>query len=157
MFRLKTLVVALFFMSSIVFAEDIPTRFGLLQIDSENMLLYNNRPLNPEIQGNSRLITNETFQIGNKDIVLIQDVGGTACPSLFYFVSISINGIEATPPFGTCSDLIKTKQIAETISVRMAGFQGPFEPEEAKRKAAKEIYVFTFKNGVLTENGKIVR
>lgn len=136
----------------VAFVEDIPTRFGSLKITDDNMLFYNNRPLNPEIQGNTSLSTVGSYQIGSSDVVLIQDNGGTACPALLYFVNISKNGVMSTSPFGTCSDLVEAKQVADTISVTMPGFMGPFEPEAAQRKAAKEKHVFIFKGGVLTKN-----
>ena len=157
MFRSFVLLVSLSFASFIAFAEDTLTRFGQLKINNENMLLYKNRPLNPEIQGNNSLSMVGTYQIGNSDVVLIQDNGGTGCPALLYFVSISNNGAKATSPFGTCSDLIDAKQVADSISVTMPGFKGPFESKAAHRKAAKEKYVFIFRGGVLTENGKAVK
>jgi Tfp pilus assembly major pilin PilA len=141
----------------VALAEEIPTRFGSLKINGENMLLYKNRPLKPEIQGNNSLSTVGIYQIGISDVVLIQDNGGTACPAQFYFVSISNNGVMATSPFGTCSDLVEVKQVAETISVTMPGFMGSFESQEAQRKAAKEKHVFAFKGGVLTENGMPIK
>lgn len=137
--------------------EDIPTRFGSLKINGDNMLLYNNRPLNPEIKGNNSLSTVGTYQIGSSDVVLIQDNGGTACPALLYFLSISNNGVMATSPFGTCSDLIKETQVADTIYVEMPGFMGPFEPEAEKIKAAKEWHIFIFKDGVLTRKKTSIR
>ncbi len=137
--------------------EDIPTRFGSLKINGDNMLLYNNRPLSPEIQGNNSLSTVGTYQIGGSDVVLIQDSGGAACPARLYFVSISNNGVMATAPFGTCSDLIKEKQVVDTIYVEMPGFMGPFEPEAEKIKAAKEWHIFVFKDGVLTRKATSIR
>ena len=157
MFRSIVLIASLSFISSIAYAEDIPTRFGSLKINDENMLLYKNRPLNPEIQGNNSLSVAGTYRLGNSDVVLIQDNGGTACPAQLYFVTVSTSGVKATSAFGTCTDLINAKQVADSISVTMPGFMGPFESKAAQRKAAKEKHVYLFKGGILTEYGKPIK
>lgn len=157
MFRSFVLIASLPFLISSAFAEDIPTRFGSLKINDENMLLYKNRPLNPEIQGNNSLSVVGTYQLGNSDVVLIQDNGGTACPAQLYFVTASASGVKASSAFGTCTDLIDVKPMADSISVTMPGFKGPFESKAAQRKAAKEKHAYVFKGGALTENGKPVK
>ena len=157
MFRRIIVFASLSFAVSTALAEDIPTRFGSLKINDENMLLFKNRPLNPEIQGNSSLSVVGTYQLGSNDVVLIQDNGGTACPAQLYFVTTSASGVKATSAFGTCSDLIEAKQVSDSISVTMPGFMGPFESEAAQKKAAKEKHVFVLRAGVLTENGKLIK
>ncbi len=152
MFKSVVLLFLLSFTSVSVFAENIPTRFGQLEIQDRTTLLYQGLPLTPEIQGNVSLSVEGVYQIGNRDIVLIQDNGGTACPALLYVVSLSQNGVEATAAFGSCSDLIETEQVADSIYISMPGFVGRFEPEDAQLKAAEEIHVFIFKDGVLTES-----
>jgi hypothetical protein len=156
-FRSFVLIASLSFLVSSVFAEDIPTRFGSLKINDENMLFYKNRPLSPEIQGNNSLSVVGTYQFGSSDVVLIQDNGGTACPAQLYFVTTSASGVKASSAFGTCADLIDIKPMADSISVTMPGFTGPFESKAAQRKAAKEKHVYVFKSGLLTENGKPVK
>lgn len=151
MFKHYALIAALPFVVSSAFAGDIPTRFGALKINDENVLLYKNRPLNPEIQGNNSLSVVGTYQLGNSDVVLVQNNGGTDCPALLYFVTVSASGVKATPAFGTCNDLINVKQIADSISVTMPGFMGPFESKAAQRKAAKDKHVYVFKDGGLAE------
>jgi hypothetical protein len=157
MFKFFVLIASLSFVASSTFAQDIPTRFGTLKIDAENMLLYKNSPLNPEIRGNNSLNAVGTYQLGNNDVVLIQDNGGTACPAQLYFVTVSASGVKATSAFGTCSDLIEVKQMADSISVTMPGFLGPSESEAAQRKAAKDKHVFVLKGGLLAENGKPIK
>lgn len=157
MFKLTALLTSLSLASFSGFAEDIPTRFGSLKVNDENILLYKNRPLNPEIQGNNSLSVIGIYQFENSDAVLIQNNGGTACPALLHFVSISKSGAKATSEFGTCSDIIEAKQVADSIFVTMPGFTGPFESKAAQRKAAREKHVYIFKGGVLSENGKPVK
>jgi len=157
MFRSAVLLASLSFAVSTALAEDIPIRFGSLKINDKNMLLFKNLPLEPEIQGNNSLSVIGTYQLGNNDVVLIQDNGGTACPALLYFVTVSTSGVKATSAFGTCSDLIDAKQASDSISVTMPGFWGPLGSKAAHRKAAKEKYVFVLKAGVLTQNGKLIK
>ena len=129
---------------SSIYAQDIPTRFGKLTINDENMLLYKNTLFNPEIQGNNSLSHLGTYALGTKDIVLIQDNGGAGCPALFYFITLSASKIKASQSFGTCSDLIKVKATDKNVLVTMTGFQGPFESEKAQEKAAKEKHLYSF-------------
>ncbi len=58
--------------------------------------------------------------------------------------------------FSTCAELASIKRSADSISVRMPGFRGPFEPASEQRKANKERHVFLFHDGVVTENDKPV-
>lgn len=137
--------------------NEIRTRFGNLGINEEKILLYKGVPLNPTIAGNSNLALEEQFQIGEKDVLLFEDVGGTACPILHYFVTISSSGAKSTPAFGTCSEESKTTREGPNIKVSMPGFRGPFESAAGQRKAAKEKHVFIFDGDVLSENGSLVK
>ena len=141
------------FISSI-YAQDIPTRFGKLTINDENILLYKNKSFNPEIQGNSSLSHLGTYALGTKDIVLIQDNGGTGCPALLYLITLSESKVKASQPFGTCSDLIKVKATDKNVLVTMTGFQGPFESEKAQEKAAREKHLYSF-NGEKIKHSQI--
>lgn len=157
MFKSIVLFVTLSFTGFTALAEDIPTRFGSLNINDGNMLLFKNRPLNPAIQGHKSLGAVGVYQVGNSDVVLIQDNVGSGCPDIYYFVTVSGSGVKATSAFGTCSELFEVKQVSDSISVTMTGFMGPFESEAAKKRAAKEKHVFVLKAGVLTKNGKPIK
>lgn len=137
--------------------QEIATRFGSLSVDGDNTLLFNGRTLTPPVVGNNSLDLNEPIQIGATDVVLVLDNGGTGCPSLYYFVSASKSGARATPAFGTCGDVISVKQMGDSIRLTMRGFRGPFEPESAQLRAARQRHVFVFRAGVVTKNGKIVK
>ena len=162
MLKYFVLVASLLLLGSPVFAEDegtdITTRYGALQINDENALLYKNKPLNPPIHGNSSLQEVGTYQLGKSDVILIQDNGGSACPVQLYFVTVSASGVKATPAFGTCTDYFDVKKMADSISVTMSAWIGLTASEALQRKAAKEKdHVFLFKGGILTENGKPVQ
>jgi hypothetical protein len=133
------------------------TRFGSLTVNDQRMLLFNGHPLQPPVEGNSSLDLGEPFRIGSTDVVLVTDNGGTACPVLYYFVTVSRWGAKATPSFGTCGEVTNVKRNGNSISLTMPGFQGPFEPEAEKRKAARHRHLFVFRDGVVTENGKQVK
>ena len=130
--------------------QEVSTRFGMLTVDPDRSLLFKGRKLNPSIDGNNSLGLNNPIQIGDTDVVLVVDNGGTACPAMYYFVTLSRTGARATKPFGTCSDLTSVKQIGDSIRVTMPGYRGPHEPESAQLRASRQQHVFTFRGGVLT-------
>ena len=138
-------------------AQETTTRFGALTVNDDKMLLFKGHPLNPPIQGNNSLDVGEPYQIGATDVVLVTDNGGTACPFLYYFVTVSASGAKATPVFGTCGEVTTVKRTGDSISVYMPGFAGPFESQRKQLRAAREKHVFIFRAGVVTENGKRVK
>ena len=137
--------------------KDITTRFGVLTVNDERELLFKGHPLDPPIQGNNSLDLSEIYPIGTTDVVLATDNGGTACPAIYHFVTISKSGAKATRGFGTCSELATVKRTGDSISVSMPGFAGPFESKRKQRTAGRETHVFIFRAGVVTENGKRVK
>jgi hypothetical protein len=137
--------------------QEISTRFGSLSVNDDKILLFKGHPLDPPIKGNNSLDLGKLFRIGGTDVVLVRDNGGTACPFLYYFVSVSKSGAKATPSFGTCGELTKIKRIGKSISVTLRDYRGPFEPEAEWQKATKERHVLIFRAGEVTENGKRVK
>ncbi len=123
----------------------------------DKILLFKGQPLVPTIEGNNSLDLGTVMSIGATDVVLVTNNGGSGCPAVFYFVSVTRSGAKATPEFGTCSDLATVKRKGNSISVTMPGFLGPFEPKSAQRRVAKERHVFIYRAGVVTENGKPVK
>ena len=138
-------------------AQETTTRFGALTVNDDKMLLFKGRPLNPPVEGNNSLDVGKPYQIGNTDLVLITDNGGTACPYLYYFVTVSASGAKPSPLFGTCAEVTAVKRNGDSILVYMSGFEGPFESERKQLRAAREKHVFIFRAGVVTENGKRVK
>ena len=140
-------------------AEDSSThtRYGMVAVSGDHELLLNGKALAPSIQGNNGLSVVQKFQLGASDAVLVQDIGGTACPASFYIVTITSTGAKSTSAFGTCSDLVKVIQDGETISVSMPRFAGPHEPQAETNTAETQQHVFVFKNGAIAESGKSLR
>ena len=138
-------------------ANSSTTRFGDLTVSDAGMLLFKGKPFDPALEANNSLGLSKPYQIGAADVVLVVDNGGTACPALYYFVTVTKAGAKATPPFGTCSDLIKIKRTGESISVSMPGYRGPMESTRAQNRAARENHIFIYRAGVVTENGKPVK
>ena len=97
--------------------------------------------------------------MGQSDVLLLQNTGGTACPALFRFITVSATGLRATPEFGTCSEIIYPTFNEKTgVTVAMVGFSGSSEPAAEQRKAAMTKTIYRLQpNGQLTENGKPVR
>ncbi|NRT58010.1 hypothetical protein [Sphaerotilus uruguayifluvii] len=138
--------------------KTIPTRFGALQISDMNALSYRGRPFAPPIEGEGDLNPLRTFVQGDRDIVLVQDNAGTACPAQLVFVTVRREGVRATPKFGSCSDSFQIRSSGDgVITVTMPGHAGPFEPPAEQRRAAARRHVFVLAaDGTLTENGKPV-
>ena len=149
-------------MDTVVFGYDkkLKTRFGVVSVREEgNLLLFKGKPVAPAIEGNSSLSIVADYEMGQSHVLLLQNTGGTACPALFRFITVSAAGLRATPEFGTCSDIIYPSLNLEAgeITVAMNGFLGPFESEADKQKAYMTKTVFRFANGRVMENGELVK
>lgn len=149
-------------METVVFGYEkkFKTRFGLVSVREEgNLLLFKGKPVAPAIEGNSSLSIVADYEMGQSDVLLLQNTGGTACPALFRFITVNAAGLRTTPEFGTCSGIIYPSMDAKTatVTVTMNRFMGPFEPEAEKRKAYMTKTVFRFANGRVTENGNLMK
>lgn len=108
------------------------------------------------VQGNSALHIVAHFELEGQDIVLLQDTGGTACPALYRFATLSPQGIGVTPEFGTCTN-IATVAIDEGHGgshepiVTMNGSRGPLEPEEEQRRAHMQLHRSVLRQGEVHE------
>ena len=83
----------------------VATRFGALSVSEAGVLLFQSVPVRPTIEANNSLDLSQPYQIGASDVVLVTDNGGTACPALYYFVTVTTSGVRVTPsgsgPVGT--------------------------------------------------------
>lgn len=146
-------------METVVFGYDkqVKTRYGLLSVrEDDNILLFKGKPVVPTVEGNSSLSIVANYELGKNDVLLLQNNGGTACPALYRFITISIAGVSVTPGFGTCSDIIYPTRDSRTgaVIVTMNGFAGPFQSKVEINTAYMTKKVFRFTNGQVTENGK---
>ena len=122
-----------------------------LTVSAGGELLFHKHPLQPPIHANSSLEIGRVFHLGGGDVVLVKDTGGTACPFLYYLVTIRGAKAEATPEFGSCTEVVSASQKGESIVLTMHGYRGPFEPEEERRRAARELRTFVFADGKVSE------
>ena len=135
--------------------KSIKTRYGVLSVrDEGQLLMFKGKPVMPAVEGNSGLGIVAQYEQDKTDLVLIQNTGGTACPALFRFITVSAVGVRMTPEFGTCSDVIYPTINSESATITMNEFRGPFESEVEKQKTYMTKTVFRFANGRVTENGK---
>lgn len=137
--------------------QEVVTRFGSLTVGDDRTLLFNGRKLTPSVVGNNSLNLDDPIRIGATDVFLVLDSGGTACPSMYYFVTVSKTGARATRAFGTCGDVTSVRRSGNSIRVTMPGFLGPFEPESDRLTASSRRHVFVFRAGVVTQNGKSIK
>lgn len=147
---------------SSAFAENVPTRFGSLEIkkrtgEDEMMgddVLFQKKILKFEEENPGYFSVIKTYQIKENDILLIkQEIEALACPVQFHFVTLSNAGATVSKSFGTCGDLIEVKQVSEndSIFVTMSGFEGPFSSEAAQLRASKQKHTFVYKDGLVKE------
>jgi hypothetical protein len=145
---------AVLLVAGCLFAQEqarISTRFGPLTIGKDRELLFRGRPFVPSIVGNNGLDLGQPFHVGTADVVLVSDNGGTACPYLYHFVTVTRSGAKATRAFGTCNAVTRVKPNGNSILVTMRGYRGPFEPESERRRAFGQVHVFVFREGVVNE------
>lgn len=105
------------------------------------------------VAGNQALAIVAGYQIGDADVVLLQNTGGAGCPALLRFVTVAAGQTHTTREFGTCSDLARIAPGAdgESLIVTMRGFAGPFEDEAVQARAAASTASFVYRNGELSE------
>jgi len=157
MWKVTIAVAALIMVANSVFAQvpqlaqRVQTRFGALSVGDNRVLLFQGHPLSPSMKGNNSLNLGRPLRLGDTDVVLVTDNGGTACPYLYYFVTLNESGAQATHSFGTCNSVFNVKQKDESISVSMHGYRGPFEPEGDRKQAARQTHVFVFHDGMVKE------
>lgn len=136
-------------METVVFSYEkkVKTRYGVLSVrEEDNLLLFKGKPVAPAIEGNNSLSIVANYEQGQSDVLLLQNNGGTACPALFRFITVSAAGLRTTPEFGTCSDIIYPRSDSKTgITVAMVG-------NTAMTKA-----IFQYANGQVMQGGKVVK
>lgn len=119
------------------------TRHGTFATDSDLVLYYGGKKIEPEIRGNSTLVVSGVYRVGDSDISVIKIVGGTACPALFHFIQTNDYGILVSPEFGTCSELADVKVLESGVSISMP--EMGLSPDSKKTKS-----IFTYANGEVT-------
>ena len=139
--------------------KKVQSRYGVLSVnEGDNTLQFKGKPLSPAVQGNNSLSIVASYALGKNDVYLLQDNGGSGCPAMFRFASVTAAGVRVTPEFGTCSDIIyPTSDGKAGVTVAMVGFVGPLESKAEQEKAGRTKVVFGFLNGEVREGGKLIK
>lgn len=136
--------------SEAVREDSVNTRFGRVSSNEDLQLLFKGKPL-PGLMGDFSIA--RQYESGAADVLLIESAGGTACPAMYRFATVTARGITVTPEFGSCSDLIATYQEGARIRVLMpklvSGSMSNMANEGRQRIWAKATYVFA--QGRVTE------
>ena len=137
------------------YEKSIEGRFGTLAVAADNVSLQmNGKPVLPGVAGNNSLSIAASYELGNADVVLVQNIGGSGCPAMYSFITLTKTSLRATPEFGTCSDIIRiTSDLKTSVTVVMVGFSGPFESAAGRGKAGMTKTVFRYSNGQMTRDG----
>lgn len=146
------LATALMALSTVCLAKDVTkTSFAQVSIEDNTMHLTLNQVKKTIPLDDSYMFTTieETFTNASQDnfLVLVQaSSGGNGCPAMYFVVDIHKNGtVRQSPEFGTCSDIPKISYSNNSIILQMPELNG------------KKIATFTYKNGVVSKNGKVVK
>ena len=106
--------------------QSVDTRYGRLDIPQPGPgahLAFRGHPILPGIEGNNDLSIVGLYAIGDRDIALVEIIGGAACPAIFHFITISRTGISASRAFGTCSDVAVAQLQHDQLTLRMPAMQ----------------------------------
>ncbi len=136
----------------------VKTRQGQLTVADDNTLRLRGKPVLPQIQGNNFLGILMHYEIGNQDVVLLQNSGGSACPALYQFVILQAGSAKATPEFGSCSDITSPRWDGKnTVTLDMLGYAGPMNSEKEQRQAAMTKETYTYTQGRVMHKGKEIK
>jgi hypothetical protein len=137
------------------YEKSVKTRFGTLAVAADNVSLQmNGKPVLPGVAGNNSLSIVASYELGNADVVLVKNSGGSGCPAMYSVITLTKTSLRANPEFGTCSDIIRaTSDLKSSVTVVMVGFSGPFESAAERGKAGMTKTVFRYANGQLTRLG----
>ena len=124
---------------------DGKTRFGQLSVAYGGPLLLDDKPIAPEIRGNESIDILDVFHIGAKDVVLLQDNGGSGCPAQMMFATIDRTGVVTSAEFGTCATVMRVRRSKDSIVLTMPLLHG-----HGSRR-------YVFRDGVVTEDGKATK
>ncbi|MFM0504289.1 hypothetical protein [Paraburkholderia caffeinilytica] len=130
------------------------TPFGKLSVSADNVLMLDDKPVNPGAEGNNSLSFVAQVALKNRRAVLVQNNGGTGCPAMYRWMIVSDGSYTVGPEFGSCSDLVKVSIESGALVVTMPGFAGPSEPTLEQKRAARRHMKYGYDGKTLTENGR---
>ncbi len=132
-------------------AESLRTRYGTVSVGSDHSLLLDGKPTDPKFAGNMGVSLIEKFAVGDSDVVLIQDIGGSSCPATYHLLELTKAGSKMTSGFGTCNDETTQLLSGSKVVVSMSGFTGPHEAAATRELAARRKHSYSYEDGVVTE------
>ena len=147
-------------METVVFGHEKTesTRFGKVSIrESDNRVMFRGAAVAPALADANPLTIAAKYEVGARDVLLLQETGGVACPALFWFVTVTAQGVNTTDSFGSCSDVIYPRFKGAQVTVSMPGFAGPLQSSREKEQAKRTRLDFVFADGKVTLNGKPLR
>lgn len=105
------------------------------------------------VQGNAALHVVAQFEQEEKDIVLLQDSGGTACPALYRFATLTPQGITVTREFGTCSDLatVTLEDTSNGMKEPRVTMVGALDPVAPGHEPGLRLHHFVLRQGQVEE------
>ena len=134
---------------------------GWAQMRSKLLALLGRTPAPPPaaaqtepVQGNAALHIVAHFELEGQDIVLLQDTGGTACPALYRFATLTPQGIAVTGEFGTCSDLaaVTLQEVPQGVQEPLVTMVGALDAVEPGQESPRmRLHQFALRQGQVQE------
>ena len=141
--RLISLVLLMAAMQSSVFAQMVqPTRFGLLEANSQHILQLDGQPFDANVLLERPEYTMVRFEQDEADVIFLRQNQGNDCPQKFAIVRITKDGAKGLTDLGTCSSAAITPSIDTNQTIH-------FSQPDAKGEGVVR-YEYD-RNGVLTQ------
>lgn len=148
----KTLIIgALLLASTAASAQTLRTRFGSVAVNADNVLMVNGQIMQPQVTGNNELRIVHRYQLRTMDLVLIEDVGGTSCPSTYYVLRMDRADSQVSHPFGTCATMGRVTQAATGLTFEMIGYSPPNSSRSIQQAAMREQHRYVYANGRISD------
>lgn len=105
------------------YEKSVKTRFGTLAVAADNVSLQmNGKPVLPGVAGNNSLSIVASYELGNADVLLVQNTGGSSCAAMYNFITLTKTSLRGSPEFGTCSDIIRvTSDLKSAVTLVTVG------------------------------------
>ena len=128
---------------STVFAQMVqPTRFGLLEANSQHILELDGQPFDANVVLERPEYTMVRFEQDDADVIFVRQNQGNDCPQKFAIVRVTKDGAKGLSDLGTCSSIAITPEIDKEQTIRFS------QPEAQGNGVVRYEY---HRNGVMTE------
>ena len=148
----KTLIITtLILASTVASAQSLRTRYGTVAVNADKVLLVNGQIMQPQVTGNNELHIVHRYQLRTMDLVLIEDVGGTSCPSTYYVLQMDRANSQVSHAFGTCATMGRVTQTATGLTFEMIGYSPPNSSRSMQQAAMREQHRYSYANGRISD------